>query len=179
MNGADIRRIPLPSLRSRIGMVLQDPYLFTGTIGFNIALGDEQAGRHMEEAAAMVGADRFIRNLPGGVNEEVRERGINLSAGERQLISFARAVAFDPEILVLDEATASVDSESERLIQEGLKGLMAGRTSIAVAHRLSTVQDADRIVVIHHGEKVEEGNHQELLAKKGLYYRLYQLQFKD
>ncbi|HEX9024168.1 MAG TPA: ABC transporter ATP-binding protein [Geobacteraceae bacterium] len=179
MNGVDIRQIPLPYLRSRIGMVLQDPYLFTGTVGYNIAMGDAEAGQRMEEAAAMVGADRFIRNLHGGFNEEVRERGINLSAGERQLISFARAVAFDPEILVLDEATASVDSESERLIQEGLKGLMAGRTSIVVAHRLSTVQDADRIVVIHHGEKAEEGNHRELLAKKGLYYRLYQLQFKD
>ncbi len=179
MNGVDIRRIPLPHLRSRIGMVLQDPYLFTGTIGFNITMDDTEAGRRMEEAAAMVGADRFIRNLPGSFNEKVRERGMNLSAGERQLISFARAVAYDPEILVLDEATASVDSESERLIQEGLKGLMAGRTSIIVAHRLSTIQDADRIVVIHHGEKVEEGNHQELLAKKGLYYRLYQLQFKD
>ena len=104
---------------------------------------------------------------------------MNLSVGERQLISFARAVAYDPEILVLDEATASVDTASERLIQAGLRGLMAGRTSIIVAHRLSTIQDADRIVVIHRGEKVEEGNHQELLAARGLYYRLYQLQFKD
>ncbi|HTP64111.1 MAG TPA: ATP-binding cassette domain-containing protein, partial [Geobacteraceae bacterium] len=165
--------------RARIGLVLQDPYLFTGTIGYNISLGDEEAGRRMEEAAAMVGADRFIRNLLSGYDEEVRERGMNLSAGERQLISFARAVAFDPEVLVLDEATASVDTESERLIQQGLRGLMAGRTSIIVAHRLSTIQDADRIVVIHHGEKVEEGNHQELLARRGLYYRLYQLQFKE
>ena len=113
------------------------------------------------------------------IEEEVRERGLNFSAGERQLISFARAVAFDPEILVLDEATASVDSEAERLIQEGLKGLMAGRTSLVVAHRLSTIQDADRIVVVHRGEKVEEGTHQELLRVRGLYYRLYQLQFRD
>jgi len=179
IDGNDIRQIPLPMLRRRIGMVLQDPFLFTGDIRHNICLDDEIAGKRVEEAAAMVGADRFILNLPNGYREAVLERGVNLSAGERQLISFARAVAFDPEILVLDEATASVDSASERLIQEGLKGLMTGRTSIVVAHRLSTIQDADRIVVIHRGEKVEEGNHQELLAKKGLYYRLYQLQFKD
>jgi ATP-binding cassette, subfamily B, multidrug efflux pump len=179
IDGADIRQIPLPILRRKIGMVLQDPFLFTGDIRHNICLDDEMAGKRVEDAAAMVGADRFIRNLPKGYREEVLERGVNLSAGERQLISFARAVAFDPDILVLDEATASVDTASERLIQEGLTGLMAGRTSIVVAHRLSTIQDADRIVVIHRGEKVEEGNHQELLALKGLYYRLYQLQFKD
>jgi ATP-binding cassette subfamily B multidrug efflux pump len=179
IDGTDIRQMPLPLLRRRIGLVLQDPYLFTGTIGYNVCLGDNSAGQRMEQAAAMVGADRFIRTLPDGFQEEVRERGVNFSAGERQLISFARAVAFDPEILVLDEATASVDTASERLIQEGLKGLMAGRTSIVVAHRLSTIQDADRIVVIHRGEKVEEGTHQELLAIRGLYYRLYQLQFKE
>ena len=179
IDGIDIRQIPIPLLRRRIGLVLQDPFLFTGDLRHNICLDDAEAGQRVEVAAAMVGADRFIRNVPNGFRDEVRERGVNLSAGERQLISFARAVAFDPEILVLDEATASVDTASERLIQEGLKGLMAGRTSIVVAHRLSTIQDADRIVVIHRGEKVEEGNHQELLLKKGLYYRLYQLQFKD
>ncbi|RII28591.1 MAG: antibiotic ABC transporter ATP-binding protein [Geobacter sp.] len=178
-DGTDIRELPLTALRSRIGVVLQDPYLFTGSIEFNISLGDDQARSRAEEAAHIVGADRFIRHLPNGYGEEVRERGVNLSAGERQLISFARAVAFDPEILVLDEATASVDTASERLIQEGLRGLMEGRTSLVVAHRLSTIQDADRIVVIHRGEKMEEGTHQELLAKRGLYYRLYQLQFKD
>lgn len=178
-DGADIRGLPLPELRGRIGVVLQEPYLFTGTVGFNVHLGDESARRRMEEAARLVGADRFIRNLPNGYDEEVRERGVNLSAGERQLISFARAVAFDPEILVLDEATSSVDSASERLIQEGLRGLMTGRTSLVVAHRLSTVQDADRIVVIHRGEKVEEGTHRGLLAAGGLYARLYQLQFRD
>jgi ATP-binding cassette subfamily B protein len=133
----------------------------------------------MEQAAVMVGADRFIMNLPQRFEEEVRERGGNFSVGERQLISFARAVAFDPEILVLDEATSSVDSASERLIQEGLKGLLAGRTSLVVAHRLSTIRDADRIVVIHKGEKAEEGSHEELMALQGLYHRLYQLQFKD
>jgi ATP-binding cassette subfamily B multidrug efflux pump len=179
IDGTDIRQIPLGELRKRIGVVLQDPYLFTGTIGYNISLGDERAGERVETAARVVGADRFIARLPAGYGEEVRERGVNFSAGERQLISFARAVAFDPEILVLDEATASVDTEAERLIQDGLKGLMAGRTSIVVAHRLSTIQDADRIVVIHRGEKAEEGTHQELLRARGLYYRLYQLQFKD
>ena len=179
INGTDIRHIPLKELRRRIGVVLQDPYLFTGTIADNISLGDPGARSRMEEAAAVVGADRFIRRLPHGFDEEVRERGVNFSAGERQLISFARAVAFDPEILVLDEATASVDTASERLIQEGLTGLMSGRTTLVVAHRLSTIRDADRIAVIHRGEKVEEGNHDELMARQGLYYRLYQLQFRD
>ena len=179
IDGIDIRQLPLQALRSRIGVVLQDPYLFTGNIAYNISLGDPWALARMEEAAAIVGADRFIRQLPNGFQEEVRERGVNFSAGERQLISFARAVAFDPEILVLDEATASVDSASERLIQQGLEGLMEGRTTLAVAHRLSTIRDADRIVVIHRGEKAEEGSHAELMAAKGVYYRLYQLQFRD
>jgi len=179
IDGTDIRSMALQSLRSRIGVVLQDPYLFTGTIAYNISLGNPQALERVEQAAAVVGADRFIRQLPKGFDEEVRERGANFSAGERQLISFARAVAFDPEILVLDEATASVDSASERLIQQGLEGLMEGRTTLVVAHRLSTIRDADRIVVIHRGEKAEEGSHNELMAARGVYYRLYQLQFKD
>ena len=179
LDGVDLRRIPLGELRRRIGVVLQEPYLFTGTIEDNICLGDDTVRPRVREAAALVGADRFIGRLGNGYGEAVRERGNNLSAGERQLISFARAVAFDPEILVLDEATASVDTPSERLIQEGLKGLMAGRTTLVVAHRLSTIRDADRIVVIHRGEKVEEGRHEELISRQGLYYRLYQLQFRD
>jgi ATP-binding cassette, subfamily B, multidrug efflux pump len=179
IDGVDIRQLPLRSLRSRIGVVLQDPYLFSGTIAYNISLGNPQALQRVEQAAAVVGADRFIKLLPNGFQEEVRERGVNFSAGERQLISFARAVAFDPEILVLDEATASVDSASERLIQQGLEGLMEGRTTLVVAHRLSTIRDADRIVVIHRGEKAEEGTHAELMVAKGVYYRLYQLQFRD
>jgi ATP-binding cassette, subfamily B, multidrug efflux pump len=179
INGTDIREIPLQSLRGRIGVVLQDPYLFSGTLAYNISLGDPLAHERVEQAAAIVGADRFIRNLPKGFDTEVRERGSNFSAGERQLISFARAVAFDPEILVLDEATASVDPASERLIEQGLERLMEGRTTLVVAHRLSTVRDADRIVVIHRGEKAEEGTHDELMAAKGLYYRLYQLQLRD
>ncbi len=179
LDGTDIRQIPLPLLRRRIGVVLQEPFLFTGTIEYNVCLGDEFARQRVEQAAAIVGADRFIRNQRNGFQEEVRERGSNFSVGERQLLSFARAVAFNTEILVLDEATSSVDTASERLIQEGLRGLLAGRTSLVVAHRLSTIQDADRIVVIHRGEKCEEGSHRELMAKGGLYYKLYQLQFKD
>jgi len=179
IDGTDIRQMALQMLRSRIGVVLQDPYLFTGTVAYNISLGNPRALLRVEQAAAVVGADRFIRQLPNGFNEEVRERGVNFSAGERQLISFARAVAFDPEILVLDEATASVDSASERLIQQGLEGLMQGRTTLVVAHRLSTIRDADRIVVIHRGEKAEEGSHNELMAARGIYYRLYQLQFQE
>lgn len=179
INGVDIRSLPLRELRRKIGMVLQEPYLFSGTIRYNICLGDPEAALRVEAAAKAVGADRFIEKLPGKYDEEIRERGSNLSAGERQLISFARAVAFAPEILVLDEATSSIDSGSERLVQKGLKALLTGRTSLVVAHRLSTIRDADRIVVIHKGEKAEEGSHQELMAKKGLYYRLYQLQFKD
>ncbi|HEY5975125.1 MAG TPA: ABC transporter ATP-binding protein [Geobacteraceae bacterium] len=179
IDGIDLRELPLQELRRRIGVVLQDPYLFTGSVEDNICLGDDRVRPRVRQAAATVGADRFIDRLANGYQEEVRERGNNFSAGERQLISFARAVAFDPEILVLDEATASVDTASERLIQEGLAALMAGRTTLVVAHRLSTIRDADRIVAIHHGEKVEEGSHDELMAAQGLYYRLYQLQFKE
>jgi ATP-binding cassette, subfamily B, multidrug efflux pump len=177
IDGIDIRAMSTEDLRRRIGIVLQDPCLFAGSIEFNIHLGDEQAGKRVREAAASVGADRFIERLAAGYQEEVRERGNNFSVGEKQLISFARAVAFDPEILVLDEATASVDSTSEQMIQDGIKGLMRGRTSLIIAHRLSTIQDADRIVVVHHGRKVEEGTHQQLLQNRGTYYRLHQLQF--
>jgi ATP-binding cassette subfamily B protein len=179
LDGTDVRQLPLPDLRKRIGVVLQDPFLFTGTVEDNICLGDAAVRPRVRAAAALVGAHRFIERLPAGYQEPVRERGSNFSVGEKQLISFARAVAYDPEILVLDEATASVDTESERLIQEGLKGLMAGRTTLVVAHRLSTIRDADRIVVIHRGEKAEEGTHDALMARHGLYYRLYQLQFRE
>jgi len=177
IDGIDIRNMSATDLRRRIGIVLQDPCLFAGSVEFNIHLGDDQARLRVREAAASVGADRFIDRLPAGYQEEVRERGNNFSVGEKQLISFARAVAFDPEILVLDEATASVDSASEQMIQEGIKGLMRGRTSLIIAHRLSTIQDADRIVVVHRGRKMEEGTHQQLMQARGVYFRLHQFQF--
>ena len=161
-------------------MVLQEPFLFTGTVG-NIIFPSEMRVRASGWRKPQPPSERTVLSYASrqGFAEEVRERGVNFSVGERQLISFARAVAFDPEVLVLDEATSSVDSASERLIQEGLQGLLSGRTSLVVAHRLSTVRDADRIVVIHKGEKSEEGTHDELMARQGLYYRLYQLQFRD
>jgi len=174
--GVDIRTIPLKELRSKIGVVLQDPCLFAGTIEFNINLGDPDAAKRVTESAAVVGCDRFIERLPNSYAEEVRERGSNLSVGEKQLISFARAVAFNPEIMVLDEATASIDTASEQMIQEGMKGLMQGRTSLVVAHRLSTIRDADRIIVIHGGKIVEQGKHEELLGLQGIYFNLHKLQ---
>ena len=177
IEGHDIRELSLEYVRSKIGVVLQDPCLFAGSIEFNICLGDEQARQRVRQAAAAVGADRFIERLPHGYDEEVREKGNNFSVGEKQLISFARAVAFDPEILVLDEATASIDSTSEQMIQEGIRGMMQGRTSLVIAHRLSTIRDADRIVTIHHGIKAEEGTHAQLMSARGIYYRLHQLQF--
>jgi ATP-binding cassette subfamily B protein len=179
IGGKDIRELSLGEVRQRVGVVLQDPCLFAGSIKFNICLGDEQAALRVRQAAAAVGADLFIDLLPNGYDEEVRERGNNFSVGEKQLISFARAVAFDPEILVLDEATASIDSASEQMIQTGIRGMMQGRTSLVIAHRLSTIQDADRIVTIHHGIKAEEGTHDELMRAGGIYYKLHQLQFNE
>ena len=179
LHGTDIRQLDLAQVRRRVGVVLQDPCLFAGSIEFNISLGDEQARQRVRQAAAAVGADRFIDRLPNGYDEEVRERGSNFSVGEKQLISFARAVAFDPEILILDEATASIDSASEQMIQEGIRGMMEGRTSLVIAHRLSTIQDADRIITIQHGIKTEEGTHEELLRADGVYARLHQLQFGE
>jgi len=177
VDGVDIRQLQLDVLRRRMALVSQEPFVFAGTIGFNISLGDQQAEQRILQAAATVGADRFIEQLPLGYETELAERGGNLSLGERQLLCFARAVAFDPELLILDEATASVDSESERLIQEGVERLLAGRTALVIAHRLSTVRDADRIVVISKGRMVEEGRHDQLLARNGEYARLYCLQF--
>jgi ATP-binding cassette subfamily B protein len=178
VDGCDIRQLPRDMLRKRVALVQQEPFIFTGSVAFNICLGDEQAALRVQQAAVTVGADRFIEQLPHGYETELAERGGNLSLGERQLLSFARAVAFDPELLVLDEATASVDSESERLIQEGVHRLLDGRTALVIAHRLSTVRDADRISVLLHGRVVEEGRHDELLALHGEYARLYCLQFQ-
>jgi len=180
IDGVDIREMDLQQLRSLFGLVLQDVHLFSGTIGGNVRLGhddiDDAAVRRAVEA---VHASAFIERLPAGLDTPVAERGATLSVGQKQLLSFARALAFDPPVLVLDEATSSVDTETELLIRDALKVVMRGRTTIAIAHRLSTIQDMDRIVVLHKGELRESGTHQELLAHRGIYHRLYQLQFKD
>jgi ATP-binding cassette subfamily B protein len=162
------------------GLVLQDVHLFTGTIAGNVRLGrDDITDREIRRAVEAVHADGFVDRLPLGLQTPVAERGATLSVGQKQLLSFARALAFDPRVLILDEATSSVDTETELLIRDALKVMMQGRTTIAIAHRLSTIQDMDRILVLHKGELRESGTHQELLAKRGLYHRLYQLQFKD
>ena len=178
LDGVAIRELPLRALRRRIGMVLQDHFLISGTVAGNIAFGDlSLPAESIEEAARLVHADDFIRRFPAGYAESVRERGSNLSVGQKQLISFARALAYDPEILILDEATSSVDTETEILIQDALQRLLRGRTSLVIAHRLSTIVGADRILVLHHGRLIEEGTHRELLARRGAYARLYRLQF--
>jgi ATP-binding cassette, subfamily B, multidrug efflux pump len=180
IGGRDIRDMDLHELRSLFGLVLQDVHLFSGTIGGNVRLGndaiDDAAVRRAVDA---VHAGPFIDRLPAGLDTPVAERGATLSVGQKQLLSFARALAFDPPVLVLDEATSSVDTETELLIRDALKVVMRGRTTIAIAHRLSTIQDMDRILVLHKGEVRESGTHQELLAHRGIYHRLYQLQFKD
>ena len=177
VGGADIRTIDPRALRRRIVVVSQDVFMFSGTLRANIALGDAALGDEQIWAAARrVGADRVITSRPGALDAAVLERGVNFSAGERQLVAFARALAHDPEILILDEATASVDPETERVIERGIGELQRGRTSIVIAHRLTTVQRASRIVVIHHGRIAEEGGHAALLAQGGIYARLYRLQ---
>ncbi|MEE8595094.1 MAG: ABC transporter ATP-binding protein [Gemmatimonadota bacterium] len=178
LDGVDIREIPTRELRAHMGLVLQDVYLFSGSAADNIKLDRLQVtDRKMREAAERVGVDRHIERLPAGYRQELGERGSRLSVGERQLLSFARALAGDPQVLLLDEATSSVDSEVEAQIERALEELMKGRTSIVVAHRLSTIQNADRILVIHHGRIKESGTHQELLRRGGLYARLHKLQF--
>ena len=180
IDGVDIRELPLDALRRLFSLVLQDVYLFSGTIAENIRLGNLGiTDADVRRAAATVHADRFIDPMPLGYDSPVAERGATLSVGQKQLLSFARALAFDPKVLVLDEATSSVDTETEVLIRDALHLLMAGRTTIAIAHRLSTIQDMDKILVLHRGELRESGSHQELLAARGLYFKLYQLQYKD
>ena len=178
IDGVDIRELSTAELRSIIGFVQQDLFLFTGDILHNLTLDAPISPEAAREAARRVGADRFIERLPSGYAHRLGERGRSLSVGERQLLSFARALALDPKILVLDEATSSVDAEAEAQIQRAIAELMAGRTSLVVAHRLSTILHADEILVLHHGEIRERGSHRELLAQEGLYQRLYQLQLR-
>jgi ATP-binding cassette subfamily B protein len=179
IDGVDIREMDLAALRRMFSLVLQDVHLFSGTIAGNIRLGDESIDdARVRDAARAVHAHRFIEALPGGYDARVAERGATLSVGQKQLLSFARALAFDPSVLILDEATSSVDTETELLIRDALHVLMSGRTTLAIAHRLSTIQDMDKILVFHKGKLRESGSHQELLAVRGIYYKLFQLQYK-
>ena len=180
LDGTDLRDWDLHSLRQNFAVVLQDVFLFSGTVESNIRLGRQEISEErVKWAAHEVHAEHFIERLRGGFKAEVRERGAGLSVGQKQLISFARALAFDPALLILDEATSSIDTETEQLIQQAIERVMRDRTSIVVAHRLSTIQRADQIIVLHHGEIREQGTHQQLLANRGLYWMLYRLQYSD
>jgi ATP-binding cassette subfamily B protein len=179
VSGVDVRDWDLPALRRHIGVVLQDVFLFSGDVRSNLILGEGNVPlERVEEAARSANAETFIGRLPEGYNAQVRERGSNFSAGQRQLLSLARVLVFGPEILVMDEATSSVDTETEALIQDALERVMQNRTCVIIAHRLSTIRHADRIIVLHHGEVREMGTHAELMARGGIYYRLYQLQYE-
>jgi ATP-binding cassette subfamily B protein len=180
VDGQDLREYDLSQLRRQIGVVLQDVFLFAGSIRDNITLGNRAiSDAKIWEAAALVGAQRFIERLPGGLDYPVMERGATLSVGQRQLISFVRALVYEPRVIVLDEATSSVDSETEEMIQEAIDKLMEGRTALVIAHRLSTIQKADRIIVMDRGEIKESGRHEELLRQSGYYAQLYQMQYRD
>ena len=180
LDGKNINLYKQNDLRENIKVVLQDVFLFSGSIKYNVNLGDERiSDKEIYEALDNVGIGKYVNTLPGKINHEVSERGSSLSVGQRQLISFARALVFNPKILILDEATSSVDTETEHLIQQAIQKLIYGRTSIIIAHRLSTIQSCDKIIVMHKGEIKEMGNHQQLLARNGLYYKLYQLQYKE
>jgi len=180
IDGVDVREMDVADLRSRFGVVLQDPFLFSGTVGGNIRLGTARiTDEDIRKAAEDVNLADFIRGLPKGFDEEVKERGSTLSTGQKQLISFARALAHEPRILILDEATSSVDTETEFRVRDALNRMVEGRTSVIIAHRLSTVQRADQIIVMHKGQVREMGTHQELLGQRGIYFKLYQLQYKD
>ncbi len=179
LDGIPLTDIPVTDLRKHLGLVLQDVYLFSGDLASNVRLRDTSiSDERVLEALTRVGFGRFLKDLPGGIHSEIRERGTTLSTGQKQLLSFARALAFDPDILILDEATSSVDTETEKLIQSALDELLKGRTSIIIAHRLSTIEKADQIVVLHHGQVREIGRHDELMKKQGIYHKLYQMQYK-
>ncbi len=179
LDGHDLRALDPHELRAAQALVLQDVHLFSGSVASNIRLASDISDERVHAAARAVGAHRFVEALPQGYDTEVKERGATLSVGQKQLLSFARALAHDPRVLILDEATSSVDTETEQLIQAGLKVLLQGRTAIVIAHRLSTIQHVDEILVLHKGHIRERGTHQQLLAERGLYWRLYQLQYKD
>jgi ATP-binding cassette subfamily B protein len=180
VDGRDVREFQLDRLRRRIAVVPQDTFLFAGSVAYNLGLGRPEIDRQaIETAARQVNAEAFIRALPGGFGAPIREGGTSLSVGQRQLLALARALAYEPAILVLDEATASVDTETEALIEDGLARLLRGRTALVIAHRLSTIRNADRILVMHHGELREEGTHEELLALGGIYKKLYELQYRE
>jgi ATP-binding cassette subfamily B protein len=180
IDGIDVREHDLTELRKHFGVVLQDPFLFTGTIAENIRMGTSSITREeMERAADEVNVADFIRTLPRGFDEPLRERGAGLSTGQKQLINFARALAHRPRILILDEATSSVDTETEMRVRTALDRMVTGRTSVVIAHRLSTVQRADTILVMHKGQLREHGPHQQLLAQRGIYWKLYRLQYRD
>ncbi len=179
VSGVDVREWDLRALRRHIGVVLQDVFLFSGDVRANLALGDPSIPlERIEKAARIANAERFIRRLPDGYDAHVRERGSNFSGGQRQLLSLARVLVYQPEILVMDEATSSIDTETEALIQDAMEKVMQNRTCLLIAHRLSTIRNADRIIVLHHGEVREVGSHAELMEKQGIYYRLYQLQYE-
>jgi ABC-type multidrug transport system fused ATPase/permease subunit len=180
IGGVDVREFEISDLRNYVATVLQDVFLFSGSVAENITLGNKDIeGETMREVSHYINAEKFIEKLPKQYEQNVGERGSSLSVGERQLLSFARALVYDPKLLVLDEATSSVDTETEYLIEDALRKFMAGRTAIVIAHRLSTIRYVDRIIVLHKGRLIEEGTHQELLAAGGHYSKLYELQFRD
>lgn len=180
IDGVDITTIPRQTIREHMGIVLQDPYLFTGTIASNVSLNQPNITRErVEHAIQSVGADRVLSHLEKGIDEPVIEKGSTLSSGQRQLISFARALAFDPAILILDEATSNIDTETEEIIQNAMNVLKQGRTTFIIAHRLSTIKNADRILVLDKGEIKEQGSHEELIAAGGIYEQMYEMQAKS
>jgi len=180
IDGVDITKYRINDLRRHLGLVLQDVFLFSGSVSRNVALGQPDIDEdRIWEAVREVGADKMIKKLPGGLDQDIRERGAALSYGQRQMLAFVRALLYNPEILLLDEATSSVDTETEHLIQRALGRLMKGRTTLAVAHRLSTIRNAHQILVVHHGEIRERGTHRELMLEAGLYRRLYDLQYRE